>query len=85
MNYYTPAPPRASRRQHFLLGLASGVFVMSAVMLLLAVARPRHDLPKFSELALVCQPAGLPITSESQMIPARLETNNSFTCFGGVK
>jgi len=73
MNYYTPAPPRATRRQHFLLGLASGVFVMAAVMLLMA-------------LALICSPAGLPIYTEGQWIPAKLESNPpTFACFGATK
>lgn len=82
MSYHYP-PPRARRSQYFLAGLASGVFVMSAVMLLLALAMPRHDLPTFHELAMICQPAGTPFYSSEPMIPARLET--TIFCTGATK
>lgn len=83
---YLYTPPRASRRQHFLLGLFAGLTAGAALLLILAVARPRHDLPKFAELALICQPAGPSFRSSEELTPARLESNPpQFFCFGGVK
>ena len=86
MSYYTPAP-RASRRQYFFMGLAIGVTVMAAVLLLLALSQPRQPLPRFYELALVCQPAVPPYPSHNGSIPARLDppARNSFTCVGATR
>lgn len=79
-------PPRASRRQHFLLGLFAGLTAGAALLLLLAVASHRSRPPKFAELALICQPAGPSFRSSEELTPARLESNPStIFCTGGVK
>ncbi len=83
---YPYTPPRASRRQHFLLGLFVGLTAGAALLLLLAVASHRSRPPKFAELALICSPAGTPFRSSEELTPARLESNPpQFFCFGGVK